>query len=116
MPVNSLDGVRTKPAKAELRSPSSSIPVADVVKEALQRHYGTLKAAAISLRMDEGQLSRELKTGDFKLAKLDRDDEAKAAIGEALREAYGTTDPKTQARRLIREARARLDELAEVVT
>ena len=116
VPVNSLDDVQTKNIKAGLRGQSSSVRVTVVVKDAMQRHYGSLKAAAISLSMDEGQLSRELGNGDFKFEKLERaDDEAKAFIAAALHEALGDPDPKAQARRLIREARARLDELAEAI-
>lgn len=115
-PVHSVDDVRTGgQLKAEL-GPSRSIPVQDVVKDALERHYGSLKAAAISLDVDSSQLSRELRTGAFQLEKLERaDDEAKAFIANALREAYGDPDPKARAQRLIREARQRLDALAEVV-
>ena len=116
MPVSSLDCVQTKQAKATLDSQPPSVQVTAVVKDALLRHYGSLKSAAISLRVDEGQMSRELRTGRFKLEKLDRADaDAKAFIANALHEAYGDTDPKAQARRLIREARQRLDELADVV-
>lgn len=115
-PVNTLDSVRPRQAKASLDGQSPSIALTSVVRDALQRHYGSLKAAAISLRMDQGQLTRELQTGDFKLEKLERaDDDAKAFIAKALHEACGDNDPRAQARRLIREARARLDELAEVV-
>lgn len=115
-PLNSLDGVRPKAAKAGLERQSVSIALSSVVKDALIRHYGSLKSAAITLQMDQGQLTRELQTGDFKLKKLDRDDEAKAFIARALHEAFGDADPKAQARRAIREVRARLDELQELVS
>ena len=118
-PVKSIDDVRPRQAKATLGSQSKSIRLTAIVKDALQLHYGSLKAAALSMtpHMDQGQLTRELQTGDFKLEKLDRLDETgKAFISKALHEAYGNPDPKAIARRLIREARARLDELAEVVS
>lgn len=115
-PVNSLDGVRTRQLRHGEADQPSSIALTGVVKDAMQRHYGSLKAAAISLRMDEGQLSRELKSGDFKLEKLERaDDDAKAYIAKALHDACGECDPKARARRLIRDVRARLDDLAEAV-
>ncbi len=64
--------------------------------------------------MDQGQLTRELQTGDFKFEKLDRlDDAGKAYVADALHRACGDVDPKAEARRLIREARQRLDELLE---
>jgi hypothetical protein len=99
-------------------SQSPSIRLTDVVKDALEDHYGTLKAAALSMTppMDLGQLSRELKSGDFKIEKLERLDAAgKASVSRALYEANGSVDPRAEARRLIREARARLDALDEVI-
>jgi hypothetical protein len=114
-PRNSIDGVRPQMVKADLDRQSLSIAMTTVVKDALIRHYGSLKAAAISLRMDQGQLSRELDSGDFKFKRLDGDSDAKAFIACALHEAYGRVDPKARALRLIREGRRLLDELAEVV-
>jgi hypothetical protein len=118
MRSNSLDTVRTTPLKASLDGQSSSVPTSTIVKDALMRHYGSLKAAALSMtpRMDEGQLSRELKSGDFKLEKLDRlDGSGRAFVAEAMHKACGDVDPKAVARQLIRELRQRLDALAEVV-
>lgn len=113
--LNSLDDVRPQMAKADVDRQSLSIATGAVVKDALTRHYGSLKAAAISLRMDQGQLTRELQSGDFKVKRLDEDGEAKAFVSEALHEAFGQTDPKAKALRLIREARQRLDELSEAI-
>lgn len=112
---NSIDDVRPTMAKASLSDQSGSIALTAVVKDALIRHYGSLKAAAITLQMDQGQLTRELQSGDFKLKKLDQDDEAKCFVACALYEAFGSTDPKSQARQLIRDARTRLDALAELI-
>jgi hypothetical protein len=117
-PVKSLDDVRIDRTKQLKVGQSPSMSTAGVVKDALEGHYGSLKAAACSMTppMDLGQLSRELKSGDFKLEKLDRlDDDGKSAVARAFREAYDDRDPKSEARRLIREARQRLDALAEVV-
>lgn len=117
-PINSIDDVRIDRTKQLRVGQSSSISTGDLVKGALESHYGSLKAAACSMKpvMDLGQLSRELKSGDFKLEKLDRlDEDGKAAVAKAFRDAYDDTDPKAEARRLIRETRQRLDRLAEVV-
>lgn len=114
-PVNSIDGLRPKQAKAGLASQSLSIVMTAVVKDALQRHYGSLKCAAITLRMDEGQLSRELASGDFKINKLDRDADARAFVVGALHEAFRSTDPKATARRKLREARIAIDEAMEQI-
>lgn len=111
----SLDEVRTKSAKADTRRPSVSIAACAVVKAALDRHYGSLKSAAITLGYDPSQLSRDLDRGDFKLKQLDKDDEAKAFVVAALYEAFGTVDQRARVQRLIREGRRILDELAEAL-
>jgi hypothetical protein len=115
MECKSIDDVRPQMAKASLDGQSTSIAMGAVVKDALLRHYGSLKAAAITLRIDQGQLTRELQSGDFKVRQLDKDPDAKAFVSEALHEAYGTCDPLTQARRKLREARQRIDEAMEVI-
>ena len=113
--VHSLDSVRTKPAKADLRSPSLSIASCAVIKDALVRHYGSLKAAAITLTYDASQLTRDLDRGDFKLQRLDRDEEARAFVITALHDAFGSADPKARVQRLNRAGRPSLDELAEAL-
>lgn len=115
LPVHSLDGVRTSPAKAGLRSPSMSIASCAVIKDAMGRHYGSLKAAAITLGYDPSQLTRDLDRGDFKLQRLDRDEEARAFVACALHDAFGNPDPKAKVQRLLREGRRVLDELAEAL-
>lgn len=118
MEINSIDGhgprrrLSDTPAKAV--SQSKSIALTNVVKDALLRHYGSLKAAAITLDYDLGQLSRDLASGDFKLKRLEVDEAAKVFVALALADHYGR-DPHAEARRLIREMRARLDELEDVV-
>lgn len=111
----SLDDVRTQSAKADLRTPSVSITACVVVKDALARHYGSLKAAAITLGYDPSQLSRDLDRGDFKLKQLDKDEEAKVFVVAALYAAFGTVDQKARVRQLIRDGRRILDELAEAL-
>ena len=114
-PVHSLDDVRTRPAKAALGSPSLSIASCAVVKEALIRHYGSLKAAAITMSYDPSQLTRDLERGDFKLQRLDRDEDARADVAIALHDAFGNPDPKAKVQRLIRAAHRSLEELAEAL-
>jgi hypothetical protein len=105
---------------------SESVPVASsdrigprlgaVVKDALLRHYGSVKAAAISLGVDPSLLMRELDTGKFKVERLEMcDDDAKAFVSRALYEAFGHGNPQARVQRLIRESRRILDELAEAV-
>lgn len=133
MALNTLDSARAPQAKARLKGQSSSmdgqssstadlagqagsIALTLVVKDALIRHYGSLKAAAITFRMDPGQLTRDLQSGDFKLKKLDMDEEAKAFVVATLHDAFvGGQDPKARVQRLIRQGRQILDELAEAL-
>jgi len=109
-----MDHVRTKQAKAELPSPSSSIAVGAVLKDAFIRHYGSLKATAITLEMDNSQLTRDLDHGSFNLKRLDKcDADAKAFIMAALHDEYASTDPKIRIQRRINDLRRAIDALAE---
>lgn len=122
-PVNSLDSVRPRALPATLRSQSQStefqprsIAINLVVKDALQRHYGKLQTAAELMKMDAGQLSRELGNGAFKLETLERlDPEGQAFVAKALYEAFDESDPKVALRRLIQLIRRCCDELSEVI-
>lgn len=120
MLLNSVDSARVA-ASADGQPGSSavnrhSIQMRAIVKDVLIRHFGSLKAAAITFGMDQGQLSRELDTGDFKLLKrLDGHDDLKLAIARAMVEAFDDHDPKARTRRLLRDVRQRLDDLAEVI-
>jgi hypothetical protein len=114
-------------AKATVAGPRVETPVqpgpsagrawSAATKDALIRHFGSLKAAAISMgNYDPSQLTRDLDTGKFKSERLDLcDDAAKAFISTAVADALADRDPKARVRRLIRESRRLLDELAEAV-
>jgi len=114
-------------AKADVTRPGASTPVLSgpsagrawsrAVKDALIRHFGTLKAAAITMgNIDASQLSRDLDTGKFKSERLDLlTPEDNAVISTAVDDALADRDPKARVRRLIREGRRILDELAEAV-
>lgn len=114
--VLNLDSVRPRPAKAGAPSDQAG-PAQDrigpslghVVREAVTKHYGSVKAAALALDVDASLMQREFEAG--KLGRLDGDADAKAAVSSALYEAYGRLDdPKARARRSVREMRALLDE------
>lgn len=108
MPVQTLDDVRPRMAKAVQRGPT----IGAVVKDALSQHYGSLKAAAITMHKDQSQLTRELEGN--KLAGLEQcDGEAKACIAKALYEQFGNDDPKAQIRRALRAAKQALTEVEE---
>lgn len=68
--VHSLDGVRPRMAKADSVSPSSSIAWTDVVRAALIKRFGSLKAAAIEMRIDQSQLTRDLDNGKLNIERL----------------------------------------------
>lgn len=115
MKVPSMGIAGPDPAVAMPAGPASSIPMTAVVKEALLDHYGKLEVAARAMRnMDPSQLSRELKTGDFKFDRLDAlDADGKSAVTGALHGAFTQPDdPKAQLRREIRELRAKADSVA----
>lgn len=117
MELNVLNSVQLQPAKASLASQCRSIGMAAVVKDALLRRYGSLKAAAIELTIDQGQLTRNLEAGTFRLGRLDALDEAaKALIGNALAAAFGRPhDPIAIARQLLHEAKQRIDEAEAMI-
>ncbi len=92
-----------------------SIASGEVAKAALVDYYGSLKCAALSLRYDLGQLSHDLKTGDFKLKRLDLDPEARRHVVSALYEAVRDDDPRLKRQRALRNARRALDDLADAL-
>jgi len=114
MEVKTVDGPRpplTPPARS---GQSPSIALTAVVRDVLIRHYGSLKAAALTFEMDLGQLSRELQTGDFKFRRLDDHADVKVAIARAMYQTFGDDDPQARKRRVIRRLREGLEELAEI--
>lgn len=113
-PVRSLDNIRPNAAKAVLSSDRVGLSFGDVMTRAVVQHYGSVKAAAISLRVDPSLMMREFEAGKF--ARLEAaDSDAKAFISDALHQTYGPSDPRARAQRLINQTRAMLDELAEVI-
>lgn len=116
-PVPTLDVGRPHMAKAVLSSPLEGRAWSRATKAALIRHFGTLKAAAITMgNIDASQLSRDLDTGKFKSERLDLlTPEDNAVISTAVADALADRDPKARVRRLIREGRRILDELAEAL-
>jgi len=117
MERNSIDRVRPQMARAGLAVNASQLALTAIVKDALLRHYGTLKAAAISMgEMDQGQLTRELDNGKLNLARLELlDEEGKAAMTNALNAVFGGVDPEAHRRRCLRNVRRALDELEEAI-
>lgn len=122
-PVRDLDRIRPDGAAAKVDSPTrsdgsptrSDARFTKAVADAIVAHYGSVKAAAISLGgVDESLMMREFKKGNFRL--LERADAvALGFIAGKVRREFPESDPKAEARRLIRDARVRLDELAELL-
>ena len=110
-----MDVGRPRMAKAVQRSPVPRLVWSAVLKDALDRHYGSLKAAAYAMGdYDPSQLTRDLDTGKFKQERLELcDEQAKAAIARALYEAFAGVDPIARRRRLFRNVRRAIDELEE---
>lgn len=113
--VKPLDRVRPSMAKATLAVNASQFALTAVVKDALIRHYGSLKAAAITMgEMDQGQLTRELDSGKLNLARLELLDElGKAEVAARLHAAFHTAleTPQARAQRLLKDAKQKLEEL-----
>lgn len=109
--VGSLDSLRPTPARAVLRSDQIGLGIGDVIKDAVVKHYGSVKAAAISLNVDPSLMIRELEAG--KISRLEHaDDSAKASVAAALFNAYGQIeDPKVRVRRQAEEAIAKIREV-----
>jgi hypothetical protein len=116
-----LDTIRPTTLKAEYRRSDpvgSSDPIgptlADVIETAVIQHYGSVKAAAISLRVDPSLMRREFQEWKFRrLATVDG--ETKAAIAAALTEAFGplAASPQQKARQSLRLIRDLTDELEQ---
>ena len=116
MESNSLDTVEPRMAKASLDGQSRSIGLTEVVKDALIRHYGSLKAAALSMQMDQGQLTRELQSGDFKMRRLESDAHLATELGKELVERFGPlSTPKARGKQKLREMRAAIEELDQLL-
>lgn len=117
MELRRSESDRRPSATVDTGSQSVSIPLIAVVKDVLIRHFGNLKVAAHELKIDHGQLSRDLATGDFKFKKIEAHkdaEELKQLIAKAMTGQYGGDDPKSRKRRVIRAMREQLDELAEL--
>lgn len=119
-PVRSSEFPRAKPAKAGLPSDAIGLSVIAVTVEGVLSHYGSIKAAALSLSepgkpfLDPSQMMREFKAGNFRL--LERaDDIAKAAIFAYAHEAFGPlSSPAARGRFLFQELRRIQNEIEQL--
>lgn len=109
--VKKLDAVCTAPVQATLDGqPLSTGGLTGTVSEVVRRVV-TQKVAAIELDKNEGQLSRELRSGRLELRELDRLGPAFfAALGGALVDQFGASRKTRQ-----QIARERIPELIDVI-
>lgn len=86
-----------------------------VMKQAVLKHYGSVKEAAYALgEVDPSLMMREFDAGKF--ARVNEgDDDLLGAIAHALMAAFGRCDPKAMALRELREAKERLDRAMNIV-
>lgn len=121
--TNSLDSVRPKPAKADLRNQSASTPVNDSqstltgIVSAVIRTTGSQKAAALEMGIDPAQLTRQLQSGNLTIGRLEAlGPQVLAEIGKELVEQFSPlSDPKDHARRAIQIIEQQLLELRQYV-
>ncbi len=101
------------------RPPSDRVglPFRQVMRDALIRFYGSVKATAFALgQVDPSLMQREFERGLFERFDQYATPAAKAYVAAALTEAYGPLhDPKARAKQLIRAMREELDELDQFV-
>lgn len=112
-----LDGVRPQMAKASAPVNRSQSSMTDVVRDGLIRACGSLKAAAIDMDIDQGQLTRDLQSGKFNFDRLERlAPEHKAIVISCLHEEYrAVTSPYAHARAVIRQAMKLLGEMEQFI-
>lgn len=105
------------PSPREVLAPVCTTRLRDVATDTIHLTSGNARAAAIDIQIHEGHLSRSLKDGTIRLEQLECLGPAFAAkFGAELVERFGRDlDPKDRVRRLIRESRRLLDELADAV-
>lgn len=115
--LNPLDAVRPQMAKASTAVNASQSAMTDVVRHGLIRACGSLKAAAIEMDIDQGQLTRDLQSGKFNFERLERlGVEQKAIVIACLHEEYRPLQsPESHARRVLRQAMALLGEIEQFI-
>jgi hypothetical protein len=96
---------------------SDGCPLTQLVREGLLRACGSLKAAAITMRIDQGQLSRELVSGAFKFERLmSLSLSEQAVVFDYLqREIAPLSTPKARLRDLFRKRRELDDEAEQII-
>jgi hypothetical protein len=104
-------------AKADVRSQSQSIAMTGIVRDALVRHFGSLKAAALEMEIDQAQLHRQLESGTLNVARLAKCGDAFAGKFAALlaEHAAAVVNPKVRGFQLLREIDSRVAEIRQLL-
>lgn len=114
--VRTLDDVRPRPAKAGLSSDHVGPSLRVVMADAIVGYYGSVKATALTLgNVDPSLMQREFKDGKFGRFDEHADTFAKAAVSQALRIAFGDTDPKAAAIRMLDQLYVQIEAIKEVL-
>lgn len=97
--------------------PSDQIGLGALAFDALEEHYGSVKALAIEFgNADPSLVRRELKAGDFRRFEQHATADARAVVAEAVMNAYGVLkNAEDRAAEAIRRARQELDLLAQYI-
>lgn len=108
---------KTGPANLKVGLKSDHIGLGEIAFECLCAHYGSVKELAFALgQCDPSLARRELKECDFSRFNKHADQSAKAALAESVNNAWGALrSPEEAAALAVKEARHRLDILAEYI-
>lgn len=114
---NSVPSSSAHMAKAELRSHATLAELADVMKTASRVAHGKQENAASTLGRTPGNLSLAMSSGELKAKDMAAlGDAFLAEVGRELVSRFGPlASPKQHGKRLVREARAMLDELDQLI-
>jgi hypothetical protein len=112
-----LADVRPVQAKAHLAPQAAASRLREVCADTIRTVSGNARAAAIDMQIHEGHLSRSLKDGTIRIEQLEALGPAFAAkFGQELVEKFGPlADPKSEARRTIRDIEERLNTLKQFI-
>lgn len=111
-----LDSVRPRMARIEPTVTASHTPFRRVI-EAVIKAQGNVKAAAAEMEIDRAQLHRQMENGHLTVEKLESLDAAfYVALAKELLDEYGPlVTPIARARQKVREMRAALEEIDQVL-
>lgn len=117
-PDKALVSVRPQMLRADIEHNAVLSELSSVVKTSAKATHGKQGAAAAKVGKDEGNFSRDVAAGRMTLAEMAKlGPEFLAQLGSDLIQTYGVAleTPAARGRRRIRDARAILDELDQLL-